>query len=670
MAEDVKTVTQAEIEVKEYPECVRIRKGMYLPNKDHSVFEIVDNSVDEYAAGRCSAIAVAIIDGKVTVEDNGGGIPIAKHKKFPGLTQAEVAYTVLHAGGKFGGEGSYKTSTGGLHGVGASVVNALSKRLSLTVKTGGNKYQAVFEKGIIVENMHLIEEGLDPADTGTEVSYELDDTIWNEEEKFDLKRIKKRLQQLAYLNPGLLFYLYIDSDDKDGKRVKLEEQFEFPNGLKSYIDKLTDKKVKITDVVSLSTKTNEIEVNVAFAYSDSYSEEIYSFCNNINTEGGGDHLTGFKTGFTKAINDYITSSKTNLNFESEDTREGLVAIISIKMINAPEFEGQGKGKLKSPLARNAVKQAVEEAVFEYLDHNPDQAKVIIEKINSASKAREAAIKARNASRKVKDLIEGGTPGKLASCSEKDPAKCEIYFVEGDSAAGSAKQGRDRKTQAILPVFGKILNVEKKRLHVVLSSEKIRDMVKALKCGIGDEFDINKIRYHKIILMSDADVDGYHIRILNITFFYRYMREVIEKGMLYAAMPPLYKITFKGSYSDEQLIAIYNASGKEYNPETDEKALKKIKKTKIFYAYSDEQKNIMLSLLNENDGEIQRYKGLGEMNPEQLWETTMNPEDRRLLQITLEDAELADEAISICMGEVVEPRRNYIVENALYAKIDA
>jgi DNA gyrase subunit B len=629
---------QAEISVKRFPECVRIRKEMYLPNKDHAIFEIVDNGIDEALAGYATAIAVVIIDDRVTVEDNGRGIPVTPHTdpEFKGLSQAEVAYTVLHAGGKFGDETGYKTATGGLHGVGASVVNALSEQLSLVIKTGGKKYEIDFEKGLITKKLHVIEEGLDQDDTGTEVNFTLDPDIW-QDERFDLKRIKRRMQQLAYLNPGLTLYLKIDSDDKDGKRINIEDTYCYPEGLNAYVEKLTKNKVAITNITGYCTTVQDTEVAISMVYTDAYNEEVYSFCNNIGTEDGGHHLTGFKMGLAKAMNDYATANKLlkdDQKFESDDTREGLIAVLAIK-VKEPKFECQAKAKLDMPKIKGVINKITEDIVSEYLDKNPDEAKVIMDKITTACNARRAAQKAREAVRKQKDLIEGGLPGKLAGCQSKDPAESEIYIVEGDSAGGSAKQGRDRKFQAILPVFGKILNVEKARLHKVLNSDKITDLLKALGCGIGDDFDISKLRYHKIILMADADVDGDHIKTLEITLFYRYLKSIIEAGYLYFAVPPLYKL---------------------------------VKGKTMKYAYSDAEKEQMLKELGDNVN-VQRYKGLGEMNPEQLWETTMNPETRTLVQVTLEDAELAEQYVSICMSEDVKARRDFITENALEAQLD-
>ena len=625
---------QAQIKDLDYPECVRKRRGMYIYSKEHQIFEIIDNAIDEAQAGFATAIAVAIMNGKVVVEDNGRGIPTSMYpnqEKFPGLTEAEVAYTVLHAGGKFGGDDSgYNGKTGGLNGVGASCSNALSEVLKLRSKSNGKKYEATFERGVITEHMHLIEEGVEGS--GTEVEFTFDETIWNNA-PLDFKKIEKRCRQLAYLNPGVLIYLYIDDMNGD-KPIKIEEQFCYPDGLKAYMEKLTKNKTMICDIISTQANSPEVDIDIALSYSDDYADEIITFCNNINTDAGGDHLTGFKMGVSKAIMDYAEENKlipNNFKITSKDIIEGIVAIVSVKVVE-PSFEGQGKNKLDMPEVKTAVKAMTEEVVSDYLDKNPDQAKSIVNKCLLAAKAREAAAKARELTKKKKNLVDGGLPGKLAACSSNNPEECEIYLVEGDSAAGSAKQGRDRMSQAILPIFGKIFNVEKQHLDQILKSEKMLDAIRALKCGIGEDFDIDKIRYHRIIVMSDADVDGSHIQTLWITFFYRFMRPVIEKGYLYLACPPLYKLS-KG----------------------------KVDK----YLYSDEE----LAAEDTQGAIIQRYKGLGEMNAEQLWETTMNPETRILQQITIEDAEAAEEMIKVCMGDLVPPRKEFIISNADNANLD-
>lgn len=628
----------AEIAILRFPDNVRKRKEMYLPNKEHLIFEIVDNSIDEAMAGYADMIAVAVIDNVVTVEDNGRGIKVTMHKdpEYNHLTQAEVAYTVLHAGGKFGEDDSYKTATGGLHGVGASVVNALTEEVTLTVKTEGKKHQAKFSRGHIIENMHVIEEDLSDDDTGTEVTFKPDSEMWDEL-RFDLKKIKKRVQQLAYLNAGLSLYLVLDSEDKEGKRIKEEQLYCYPDGLHTYIEKLTKNKELVTDIFGTVITGEDTQIAISLAYTNSYSEDIYSFCNNIFTEEGGDHLTGFKTGLSKVINEYATTNKLvkeDTKLEPEDTREGLTAVIAIR-VKEPKFQGQAKSKLDMPKIRHVVRKAIEDYMTDHLDKNPAMAKIIIAKAVAAHDARKAAQKARENIRQQKSLVEGGLPGKLTDCSDKNPEVCEIYIVEGDSAGGSAKQARDRKTQAILPIFGKILNVEKARLDKVLKNEKLFDLLRALKCGIAEEFDLSKLRYHKVILMSDADVDGDHIKTLYMTFFLRHLKPLVEKGHLYLAMPPLYKLE-KG-------------------------------KT-VKYAYSDAEKEKILAEMGDKVL-TQRYKGLGEMNAQQLWETTMNPESRSIIRVTIEDAEEAEQMVSLCMGEDVKPRREFITDNALEANLD-
>ncbi|PTY92983.1 DNA gyrase/topoisomerase IV subunit B [Heyndrickxia sporothermodurans] len=633
---------QAQIDFLEFPESVRKRRGMYIVDKAHTVFEIVDNSVDEAAAGYCTAIAVAVVGNTITVEDNGRGIPVTPHKdpKFKGLSQAEVAFTTLHAGGKFGKDGGYTTNTGGMNGVGASCVNALSDHMTLSIKTGGSKYEIEFEKGLITKNVEKVEDNVEG--TGTTVTYTFDPEIWGEE-TLDLKKVKKRMRQLAYLNPGLLIYVYFDTVDANGNEVKSEDQFLFPEGLKSYVEQLTKSKKLISDIaltnqVIESTdaegKPLPIDVQIAYAYTEGYNQEIYTFVNNVATENGGDHLTGFTMGVSKAIERYALENKfikAASDISSDDTREGIVGIVSIK-VRDPHFEGQGKSKIKMNNVRQAVRTVTEAHLYDHLEQDMEQAKGIINKTLMAAKARLAAKKAREATRNKKELLENtGLPGKLADCQTKKPEESELFVVEGDSAAGSAKQARDRKTQAILPVFGKILNVEKSRFDSVLKSEKIQDVLKALKCGIADTFDINKLRYHKIIIMSDADVDGAHIQCLNMTFFYRYLRPIIEAGYLYMAVPPLYKVT----------------KGKN-----------------ITYCYSDAE----LETTDTEGASVQRFKGLGEMNPEQLWETTMDPETRKLVQVTIDDIESAEEYFSLCMGNDIDSRKAFIIENAEYYAI--
>lgn len=630
----------ADISILDYPECVRKRKEMYLPNMSHAIFEIVDNGVDEICAGHGSVITVEIKQDHISVTDNGRGIPVTMHKdpRYSHLTQAEVAYTVLHAGGKFGGEGSYKSATGGLHGVGASVTNALSEKLTLEVCTGGSMYKAEFEKGEITDNMKKIgpiPEELGEDFTGTSVTFTLDPEIWKEED-LEIKRIQKRLQQIAFLNPGLAIQLDVDYTQKDGKAFDIHEMHKYDEGLVAYIQKLLNGKKQISPIIGYSTTVNDIQINFAVSYSDGYSEELYSFVNNISTEDGGEHLIGLRNGIARAINKYAVENKIlkeGQKYDIGDCLEGSVGIVSIKVFE-PKFDGQSKSKIKMPGVRQPVRETVENTFYEFLDANPEEAQMILKKAELAQKARQSAQRAREAIRKSKSLTDGNPKG-YASCQSKVPEECEIWYAEGDSAGGSLKQGRDRKTQAILPVFGKIANVEKMGLDQVFENSKLLDIVKPLKCGIGEDFDLSKMRYHKCILASDADDDGKHIVTLYITFFYRYLRPIIEAGMLYISTPPLYKIE-KGK--------------------------------KTYYAYSDADRDAILAEVG-NGAKIQRYKGLGEMNPNQLWETTMNPETRKLLQVTIDDAEACNEAISICMGEEVGPRKKFIFDNAIYADLD-
>lgn len=622
-------VSQAQIEEKEYPENVRIRKGMYISNLNQMVTEIVDNSVDEHFAGHCDMIAVAIIDGMITVQDNGRGIPVTPSLKVPSKSQVETAFTTLHAGGKFGSAQGYSKKTSGMNGVGGSCVQALSEEMFIEICCGGQKHRIDFSKGFCTEKVRVIENLEDASETGTSVTFKPDSEIWKESDPLNVLALKKRLKQISYLNPGLTIYNYVDNEGK-----KFEETFLYPEGLKSYVEELTSKKKKLTDVIGMNTTLNEIDIQIGMTYTDAYNDELYTFCNNMATIDHGDHLTGFTTGLTSAIKSYMEHYKITFECKSEDIREGLVAVISVRVAD-PNFEGQAKSKLKMLSVKSVVKDVTEQAVLDYLDKNPEVAKSIMEKIEQASKARIAAAKARDLSRKTKSTIDGGVPNKLADCSSKDPKECSIWIVEGDSAAGSAKSGRDRRTQAILPVFGKIINVEKKRLEQVLKSEKLMEVVRAFKTGIGEDFDINKLRYEKIIIMSDADVDGYHIACLWVTFFYRYMRPLIDNGNIYLSCPPRFKMSYK-----------------------------KIDR----YAFDEKARDEIIRV-HGAPNDISYLKGLGEMNPDQLWKTTMNPATRKLIQISSEDVEACEAAISLCMSEDSSARKDWIMENSMYAETE-
>ncbi|KXG76369.1 DNA gyrase subunit B [Fervidicola ferrireducens] len=620
---------ETKIEVLEGLEHVRLRPGMYIGSTDsrglhHLVYEVVDNSIDEALAGFCKNILVTINkDGSVTVEDDGRGIPVKIHPKV-GKPALEVALTMLHAGGKFG-TGGYKVS-GGLHGVGVSVVNALSKWLEVEVKREGFRYYQRYERGKPVTDVKVLGKA---EDTGTKVTFMPDDEIF-EDTTFNYDVLAQRLREQAFLNKGLKIELH---DLRTGKH----QVFHYEGGIVSFVKYLNRNKDVLHDepIYIEASKKDEWQVEVALQYNDSYVENVLSFANNINTQEGGTHLIGFKSALTRAINDY--ARKMNLlkeqdaNLSGEDVREGLTAVISVKLVN-PQFEGQTKTKLGNSEMRGIVESVVGEALDRFLEENPAVARSIVEKAISAARAREAARKARELVRRKNALDKNSLPGKLADCREKDPRLCELYLVEGDSAGGSAKQGRDPRFQAILPLRGKILNVEKARLDKILSNEEIRAMITALGTGIGEDFDIGKLRYHKVIIMADADVDGAHIRTLLLTFLYRYMKPLIEAGMVYIAQPPLYQVK----------------KGKE-----------------VYYAYSDEElKAILEKLGNDREkADVKRFKGLGEMNPDQLWETTMNPKTRTILKVTLEDAIEADEIFTILMGEKVEPRRQFIFEHA-------
>lgn len=630
MAEDVQ---QAQISVLEFPVNVRTRKGMYISNRNQCVTEIVDNSVDEHVAGHCMNIAVILdeINKQYIVQDDGRGIPVTEHASYPGKSQVEIAFTTLHGGGKFGKDDGYAAKTGGMNGVGGSCVQALSETMCIQVATGGNKYQIDFAKGYVTEKIRVIEENVE--ERGTTVFFTLDEDVWSDSEPINTKSLRKRLKQLSYLNPGLSMYFFEKGPESE------PEQFCYPEGFKTYVEELTANKKRITDIVSIKTSVNDIDIQLGLTYTDAYNDETYTFCNNMFTVDNGDHLTGFTMGLASAVKKYMADYKIAFEIKNDDIKEGLVGVIAVRVAN-PNFVGQAKSKLEMKSVKDAVKNITEDAVYDYMDKNPEIAKTIINKIESASKARIAAAKARDISRKGKSLIEGGVPAKLAECSSKKPEECEIYIVEGDSAGGTAKQGRDRKFQAILPVFGKILNVEKQRLTSIISNEKIGLAVKAFKTGIGEDFDITKCRYHKIIIMSDADVDGLHIQCLWATCFYRFLRPLIEAGYVYFAAPPLFKLTLN--------IGKKNEVSK--------------------YAYSDEERDQIAEEMGPSV-EIQRYKGLGEMNATQLWDTTMNPATRRLYKLNLEDAEACEQAISLCMSEDTNARKEWIMENGEQSTID-
>ncbi len=628
-----------QIQVLEGLEAVRKRPGMYIGSVSvrglhHLVYEIVDNCVDEALAGYCNNIHVKIEPGNIiSVEDDGRGIPVEKHKKT-GISAAETVYTVLHAGGKFGGDSGYKVS-GGLHGVGASVVNALSQWTEVTIQRDGGIYQMSFERGKTVQTLKKIG---DSKKTGTKVRFLADDTIF-ETLEYEYEVLEKRFREMAFLTKGLR----ITIEDLRGETPK-KADFCFEGGLKSFVEYLNKNKETLhPQPIYIEKTTGEVPVEIAIQYTSAYSENIYTFVNNINTIEGGTHLEGFKRSLTKVFNDYarshnILKEKEN-NLQGEDIREGITAVISVK-VKEPQFEGQTKTKLGNSEVTGIVQSMVNESLSTFLEENPSVAKAILEKCISASRAREAARKARELVRK-KTALEGSTlPGKLADCSSKNAEECEIYIVEGDSAGGSAKQGRDRKFQAILPLWGKMLNVEKSRADKIYNNDKLQPVILAVGAGIGAEFDISKIRYGKVIIMADADVDGAHIRTLLLTFFFRYMRPLIENGNVFLAQPPLYKLSKKGikdvyCYTDDDLAK----------------------------AYKDlEEQGIAREQLA-----LQRYKGLGEMNPEQLWDTTMDPEKRILVKVTMEDAMKADEIFTLLMGDEVEPRREFITTNAKYVK---
>ncbi len=624
-----------QIQVLEGLEAVRKRPGMYIGSTGprglhHLVYEIVDNSIDEALAGFCTHIEVEILPGDViSVRDNGRGIPVGINEKS-GIPAVTLVLTVLHAGGKFGGSG-YKVS-GGLHGVGSSVVNALSEWMEIEVSQDGHIHRQRFERGNVATELTVVG---DTQETGTFIKFKADPEIFQETTVYEYEVLQRRLREQAFLNAGLSITL---TDRRDPENI-VSEKFCYVGGIASFVEYINESR-KLTPLhetpIHLSTVSGDRSAEVAMMYNDSYNETILSFANNVHTVDGGTHETGFKTALTRVFNDYGRKygilKESDKNLSGDDVREGLVAVISVKLTDA-QFEGQTKGKLGNTDMGQLVSQMVYEKLMTYFEENPSIVKAIYAKALDAARAREAARKARDMARRKSALEGNSLPGKLADCTDRNPENTEIYIVEGDSAGGSAKEGRDRTFQAILPLWGKMLNVEKARLDKVISNEKLMPVVTALGTGIGDEFDITKLRYHKVVIMADADVDGAHIRTLMLTFFFRYMRPLIDNGYIYIAQPPLFKVS-KG------------------------------KKTK--YAFSDEERDACIAELGGNC-DVQRYKGLGEMDPQQLWETTMDPQFRTMLRVTLEDAMQADETFSILMGDQVEPRREFIEKNAKYVQ---
>lgn len=624
-----------QIQILEGLEAVRKRPGMYIGSTSskglhHLVYEIVDNAVDEALAGYCDTITVTVNkDNSVTVVDNGRGIPVDIQEKA-GRPAVEVVFTILHAGGKFGG-GGYKVS-GGLHGVGASVVNALSEWLEVVVYKEGKKYKQRYERGKVIEDLQMIG---DTQKRGTKVTFKPDALIF-EETVFDFEILKERLRETAFLTKGIKIILIDEREEQTVERI-----FHYEGGIKEYVEYLNrPHDVLYPEIIYCEGTKDNVYVEVAMQHNNSYTESCYSFVNNIITPEGGTHLIGFRNALTKTFNDYARKNKllkdSEPNLSGEDIREGLTTIISIK-IGEPQFEGQTKQKLGNSEARGAVDSIVSDRLMIFLEQNPNVGKIIAEKAVLAQRARDAARKARDLTRRKTALETMSLPGKLADCSDKDPVNCEIYIVEGDSAGGSAKTARSRATQAILPLRGKILNVEKSRLDKILVNNEIKAMITAFGTGIHEEFDISKLRYHKIIIMTDADVDGAHIATLLLTFFYRFMPELIRQGYVYLAQPPLYKVE---------------------------------KNKKVWYAYDDNELNSILTEIGrDQNNRIQRYKGLGEMDPEQLWETTMDPDRRILLKVTMDDAKLAalNDTFNVLMGDKVEPRREFIETHAKYAR---
>tara|TARA_B100001750_G_scaffold248291_1_gene278089 strand:+ start:5660 stop:7594 length:1935 start_codon:yes stop_codon:yes gene_type:complete len=629
--------TAQDIQVLEGMEAVRLRPGMYIGSTDsrglhHLIYEIVDNAVDEAMAGFCTKVSVRILpDGSVKVEDDGRGIPVDVHPAT-GKTAVETVMTTLHAGGKFGGKG-YQVS-GGLHGVGASVVNALSSSLKVEVKRDGLLHEQNFERGAAIDSLKSVKKA---TGTGTTTTFMPDEKIFGSAE-YDFGVLSQRFKEMAYLNRGLQISLVSEWHKEQGYSP-WKQSYKFDGGIVSFVSQLNhNKEVLQADPFYVQKTVDNTMVEASFQYNGGYSEQVYSFANCINTADGGTHLTGFRTALTRALNGFARKQKflkeDQANFSGEDVREGIAAVLSVKLID-PQFEGQTKGKLGNAEVQGQVDSVVAESLIYYLEENPNEARRIIDKSLTAQKAREAARKARDMVLRKNAMDGGSLPGKLADCSEKDPSLSELYLVEGESAGGSAKGGRERKFQAILPLKGKILNVEKARLDKMLGHEEIRVIITAVGANLGDDLNLEKLRYHKIIIMTDADVDGSHIRTLLLTFFYRNMRQLIEEGYLYIAQPPLYKIQ----------------AGRE-----------------VHYAYLENDKDSLLEKLEGKRGlSIQRYKGLGEMNPDQLWDTTMNPQTRSLLRVTAEDAEAADRVFTELMGEEVAPRRAFIQANAANVK---
>ena len=629
------TYDASAIQVLEGLEAVRKRPGMYIGSTGpkglhHLVYEIVDNSIDEALAGYCTHIEVEILPGDViTVRDNGRGIPVGINEQ-QGLPAVTVVLTVLHAGGKFGGSG-YKVS-GGLHGVGSSVVNALSEWFEVEVSQNGHVHHQRFERGNIVTDLKVIG---DTEETGTFIKFKADPEIFTETTVYEYEVLQRRLREQAFLNAGLSITL---TDKRDPENI-VEENFCYEGGIKSFVDYINTSRgltPVVVDIMHFTTVSGDRSAEVSISYNDGYNEIILSFANGVRTIDGGTHENGFKTALTRVFNEYGRKFKllkdNDKNLSGDDVREGLTAVISVKLTEA-EFEGQTKGKLGNTEMQTIVSKMIYEKMMTYFEENPQAAKAIFNKALDASRAREAARKARDSARRKSALEGNSLPGKLADCIDKNPENTEIFIVEGDSAGGSAKEGRDNRIQAILPLWGKMLNVEKARIDKVIGNDKLTPVVTALGTGIGEEFNIEKLRYHKIVIMADADVDGQHIRTLLLTFFFRYMRDLIDGGYIYIAQPPLFKVS----------------KGKRHE-----------------YAFSDEQRDAFLEEMGANC-DVQRYKGLGEMDPEQLWETTMDPATRTMLRVTLEDAMEADETFSILMGDKVEPRREFIEKNAKYVQ---